>query len=134
MVLFDFSNRRGAGRAPGGVAARSSSLLVRWTRFVLRFRALVLGAWLVVLAGGICASLLLPAQLANSLAVPGSDSERAEAALARGFGERPEGTFTVVFRVQHSSSKTVQHRLRERLERAAGVLPGGQLATFRAGG
>ncbi len=134
MVLFDFSNRRVAGRGPGGTAARSSSLLERWTLIVLRFRWLVLGAWLVVLAGGIYASLLLPAQLANSFAVPGAESERAEAALAREFGERPEGTFTVVFDVRHSSDKRLQNRLRNRLEQAAHVLPGGHLGTFRSGG
>jgi uncharacterized membrane protein YdfJ with MMPL/SSD domain len=135
MVLFDFSNRRGAGRGPGGAASRSSSsLLARWTLLVLRFRRLVLAAWLVVLAGGVYASFLLPAHLANSFAVPGTDSERAEAVLAREFGQRPEGTFTVVFRVRHSSDKRLQGRLHERLDHAAHVLPGGHVGTFRAGG
>jgi RND superfamily putative drug exporter len=101
---------------------------------MLRFRRPVLACWLAVLAGGVAVSLLLPAHLANSLAVPGTDSERAEAVLANEFGERPEGTFTVVFRVRHSSDKQVQAALRTRLERAARVLPGGRLGTFRGGG
>ena len=109
-------------------------MLARWTLLVLHFRWLVLTGWLAVLAGGVFASLLLPAHLANSFAVPGTDSQRAELVLARDFGERPEGTFTVVFRVRHSSDKQLQGRLRERLERAARVLPGGHLGTFRAGG
>jgi len=135
MVLFDFSKRRVAGRGPGGAAARSSSpLLGRWTLLVLRFRWPVLAAWVAVLAGGVYASALLPAHLANSFAVPGSESERAEAVLARDFGQRPEGTFTVVFPVRHSSDQRLQKRLRERLEGAAHVLPGGHLGTFRAGG
>jgi uncharacterized membrane protein YdfJ with MMPL/SSD domain len=135
MVLFDFSRRRGAGREPGGVAARSSSSpLERWTVFVLRFRFLILAGWLAVLATGISLSFLLPAHLANSFAVPGTDSERADSVLAHDFGDRPEGTFTVVFRVRHSSDNHVQDRLRGRLERAARVLPGGQLGTFRGGG
>ncbi len=134
-MLFDFSKRRGAGRGPGGAAARSPSPpFARWTLLVLRFRRPVLAAWLVVLLAGILCSLLLPAHLATSVAVPGTDSQRADAALARGFGERPEGTFTVVFRTRHSSDQGVQRRLRERLERAARVLPGGRLGTFRAGG
>ena len=78
-------------------------------------------------------SFHLPAHLVNSFAVPGTASARAESALADGFGERPEGTFTVVFRVRHSSDRAVQERLRARLVRAARVLPGGHLATFRAG-
>ena len=58
---------------------------------MLRFRWLVLAGWLVVLAGGVFASTRLPAHLANSFAVPGTDSQRAEAVLARDFGERPGG-------------------------------------------
>ena len=54
--------------------------------------------------------------------------------LAREFGDSPEGTFTVVFRVRHSLDRTVQARVHARLERAARVLPGGRLGTFRAGG
>ena len=100
---------------------------------MVRFRRPVLAAWLVLLVAGVTLSLLLPAHLATSFAVPGTDSDRADSALARGFGERPEGTFTVVFRVRHSSDATVQRGLRARLEAAAGTLPGGRLETFRAG-
>ena len=77
--------------------------------------------------------MLLPGRLATSVAVPGTESDRAEAALARGFGERTEGTFTVVFHVRHSSDKVLQDRLRERLVHASRTLPGGRLGTFRAG-
>jgi RND superfamily putative drug exporter len=134
MVLFDFSKRRGAGRGPGGAAARSTfPALARWTSFVLRHRWLVLTGWVAILACGASLSFLLPGQLANSLSVPGTDAERAEAVLAHDFGRRPEGTFVVVFRVHHSSDMRLQERLRKRLGRAAEVLPGGQLGTFRAG-
>ncbi len=100
---------------------------------MVRFRRPVLAAWLVLLVAGVTLSLLLPAHLATSFAVPGTDSDRADSALARGFGERPEGTFTVVFRVRHASDATVRRRLRARLDAAAGTLPGGRLETFRAG-
>jgi RND superfamily putative drug exporter len=136
-VLFDFSQRRRAGRGLGGDAARSvfpdGGAWERWVRFVLRFRGAVLVLWLAVLVSGILLSLHLPSHLVNSFAVPGTPSARAETALANGFGERPEGTFTVVFRVRHSSDRAVQERLRTRLVHAAHVLPGGHLATFRAG-
>src|SRR5439155_8761126 len=56
-----------------------------------------------------------------------------DAARARGFGERPEGTFTVVFRVRHSSDAALQQRLRARLAQAARVLPGGRVGPLRAG-
>jgi uncharacterized membrane protein YdfJ with MMPL/SSD domain len=137
-VLFNFSIRRPVGRkGRGGAAAHSSTSrppLERWTLLVLRNRWAVAAAWLAVLGIGVYASLLLPGRLASSFAVPGTESARAASALARGFGERPEGTFTVVFRVEHSSGKAVQARLRQRLERAAAVLPGGRLGVVRAGG
>ncbi len=134
MVLVDSLTRRSVGRGFGGAAAHSSSLLARWTRLVLRFRWLVVAVWLAALAGGVAAALVLPARLANSLSVPGTESQRAETVLADAFGERPEGTFTVVFPVPHSSDAHVRAALHVRLERAARVLPGGRLATFRAGG
>jgi len=115
--------------------ARSPSLpLARWTRLVVRFRRPVIACWLAVLAAGASLTLLLPGHLATSIAVPGTESQRAESALARGFGERTEGTFTVAFRVRHSSDRGVQSRLRDRIVRASHVLPGGRLGTFRAGG
>jgi uncharacterized membrane protein YdfJ with MMPL/SSD domain len=109
------------------------SLLERWTLFVLRHRALVLALWLGALAVGVAAAVALPGRLASSYEIPGTGSARADAALASGFGERPDGTFTVVFRVRHSSDPRLQRELRARLERAARVLPGGRLATFRVG-
>jgi putative drug exporter of the RND superfamily len=138
-VLFDFSIRRFVGRGGrGGVAAAHTiaprTWLERWTSLVLRFRWVVVAAWLAVVGIGVYSSLLLPPHLVNSFAIRGTGSDRASAALARGFGDRPEGTFTVVFRVDRSSDKALQARLRRRLEDAARVLPGGRLGIFRAGG
>jgi putative drug exporter of the RND superfamily len=136
-VLFNFSTRRLVGRGNGrGAAAHASPPrpFETWTRLVLAHRWAVLVSWFVVLGIGVYASLILPRHLENSYAVPGTDSDRGASALARGFGERPEGSFTVVFRVRHSSDEGLQRRLHERLERSAGVLPGGRLGTFRAGG
>jgi RND superfamily putative drug exporter len=137
-VLFDFSNRRLVGRSGwGGAAAHTSSPrppIERWTPLVLRFRWAVAAAWLVVLGSGVYAWTVLPSQLVSSFSVPGTESDRAASVLASGFGERPEGTFTVVFRVEHSSDKTVQARLRRRLEVGAHALPGGRVSLIRAGG
>ena len=86
MVLFDSSDKRRAGRGPGGAATRSPlSALERWTLFVLRNRRSVLALWLAVLAAGIFLAFQLPAHLVNSFSVPGTASARAESALADGF-------------------------------------------------
>jgi RND superfamily putative drug exporter len=117
----------------GGDRDAAARSFERWTLFVLRRRWFALALWLAALAVGVSASVALPSHLASSFDVPQTDSDRAAAALARGFGERPEGTFTVVFRVRHSSDQRLQDDLRARLEHAAGVLPGGRLGLFRAG-
>jgi RND superfamily putative drug exporter len=88
----------------------------------------------MLLVAGISLSLIRPPHLVTSFSVPSTDSERADSGLARGFGERSEGRFTVVFRVRHSSDPGVQRPLRERLVRASRVLPGGRLGAFHGDG
>ena len=107
--------------------------LERWTLFVLRHRRAVAAAWGVAVALGVAAAIAVPRHLVNSFDVSGTDSARATAALARGFGDRPDGTFTVVFRVHNPFDQRLQRELRNRLERGARTLPGGRLETFRAG-
>jgi len=120
-VLFTASSTHMTGRGqPCGAAARP--LIERWTRLVLRRRLVVVAAWLLVLAGSAATS----AHFASSYAVPGTESSRASALLARDFGIRPEGTFTVVFRGHPK-------HVRARLEAAARVLPGGRVGAVRSG-
>jgi putative drug exporter of the RND superfamily len=103
-----------------------------WTRAVLRLRPLVLGGWLLVLVVGVLSAARLPALLSNSLAVPGTDSEAAQTILARQFGERPDGTFTVVFAVSNPSKRAAR-ALHRRLEAAARAVPGGHATALRTG-
>ena len=133
-MLFNFSTRL-VGRGLGQAAAHTTSRrpLERWTRFVLRRRAAVLGAWAVVLVLGILAATTVRSQLVDSFAVPGTESDRAAAALARGFGERPEGTFTVVFPLRGAPTPQLVRELRSRLARVAHAVPEGRVGAFRAG-
>ena len=105
------------------------------TRVVLRHRNAVLAAWGVVLAAGVAAAVALPGHLATSFAVPGTESQRAQAILQQHFGERPDGTVTVVFRVAHPSDKRLQRRLRNELAAAARAVPTGHVeGSLRPGG
>ncbi len=103
----------------------------RWTRAVLRHQPLVVAVWLLVLAVGVVAAVRLPALSSNTFSVPGTASERAQVMLERSFGERPDGTFTVVFEVAHPSDKATQRAIERRLERAARTLPGGKARAIR---
>jgi len=88
--------------------------------------------WAVVaIAGGIAAARL-PALLSTSFTVPGSDSARANRLLAAGFGERPEGTFVVVFEAPHRSAR-LRATLERRLAEAARVVPTGRARELRSG-
>jgi putative drug exporter of the RND superfamily len=109
-------------------------VLERWTRGVLRRRLLVLAAWLAVAVSGIVAAAHLSPLLSNSLAVPGSESDRARRLLEERYGERPDGTFTVVFPTRVPGSKRLQEDVRERLRRAARVVPEGVASEPRRGG
>ena len=107
----------------------------RLTLVVLRHRRAVVAAWVAVLALGVAAAVTLPGRLATSFAVPGSESQRAQDVLQRHFGERPDGTFTVVFRVRHPSDRALQRRLRRELARAARGVPTGRVdGPLRPGG
>ena len=104
----------------------------RWTRTVLRFRVPVLACWLVVLAVGALAATRLPSLLSTSFAVPGTESDRASEILRDGFGEKPEGTFVVVFDVPRRSTE-LEASLEARLAAAARLVPGGRAGELRWG-
>ena len=93
-----------------------------WTRWIVHHRVAVLACWAVLTLLGVLGALRLPGLLSTSLAVPGTGSARADAALARHFGERPEGTFAVVFETRHPSGRE-RHALASRLELAAAAVP-----------
>ena len=97
-----------------------------WTRFVLRHRRALLGAWIVVfLAGGFASSKLSPL-LSNTFNVPGTDSERVRAALEEHFGDRPDGSFTIVFQLSGPRTPSKLASLQQLVDQAARVVPSGK--------
>jgi RND superfamily putative drug exporter len=101
----------------------------RWTRAVLRFRAPILLCWLAVLAAGALSATRLTPLLSTSFAVPGTDSERARTILARDFGERTDGVFTVVV-----PGARDRKALQRRLDAAAHAVPTGHASKAIAAG
>lgn len=91
----------------------------RWTRGVVRHRALVLLLWLLVAVVGVISATKLPVLLTTSLNVPGSNSAQANAILAQHFHDNIEGSFAIV--VPPSSAKRDVPR---DVRRAIGVIPG----------
>ena len=101
---------------------------------MLRHRWLVVGAWLVVLLAGGYSNSKLSALLSNTFTMPGTDSERARTILKNHYGDRSDGSFTVVFRVRNSADPALRMRLQSALERAAKQVPTGRPRPLAPGG
>jgi RND superfamily putative drug exporter len=99
---------------------------------MIRFRWAVLGIWLVAVVAAGSASAGLSDLLTNRFALPGSDSERAADILKDHFGQKPEGSFTLVVRTPSGDAKPLLPQVRAAGKRAANELPTGQLAAVRA--
>ena len=106
----------------------------RWTRWMLRYRWVVVTAWLVVLVGGVWSSSRLSALLSNTFTMPGTDSERARTILKEHYGDRNDGAFTIVFRVPDSADARKRALLQQRMAAAATLVPSGRAQPLVAGG
>jgi RND superfamily putative drug exporter len=101
-------------------------MITAFTRQVIRFRVIVILLWVGVAVFGVFASLGVNAKLSTSLAVPGSESTKAEEITVRNFGENSEGTFTVVFPFTHATSKEIEV-YEEKVAQAANQIPTGKV-------
>jgi putative drug exporter of the RND superfamily len=101
---------------------------------MLRRRWLVVAVWLVVLVAGGYASGRLSALLSNTFTMPGTDSERARTILKDHYGDRSDGSFTVVFQVPSSADPALRQRLQVAVARAAREVPTGKPRPLAPGG
>lgn len=101
-------------------------MLSAFTAGVIRFRILVILMWVVVLGFGVFAAAGVNAKLSTSLAVPGSDSTKAEEITVNNFGENSEGTFTVVYNFKHGTQAEID-LLKEKVRTAAEQIPTGKI-------
>jgi RND superfamily putative drug exporter len=103
----------------------------QWTHFVLRHRRVVLLFWLAVLVLGGIATVRIAPLLSNNFSVPGTPSARARTALSQAFGEKPEGTFTLVFQARNARDPALLARL-DRVAVRAARLVGGRATPVQA--
>ena len=99
---------------------------------MIRFRWAVLVVWLVAIVAAGSASSGLSDLLTNRFALPGSDSEKAADILKNHFGEKPEGSFTLVVTTPPGQAPATLPQVRAAGLRAAEQLPTGRLAGARA--
>jgi len=98
--------------------------LVALTDWCLRHRAIVLAAWLAAVGAGVAGALGLSPLLSSGFSLPGTDSARVSAVLARDFPAGPGGDFVLIV-------KGSQPRVRARRAgaEAARALPGGWVSS-----
>src|SRR5919197_3653831 len=101
---------------------------------MLRNRWLVVAVWLVVLLAGGYANGKLSALLSNTFTMPGTDSERARTILKDHYGDRSDGSFTVVFQVPSSHDPGLRNHLQGAMARAASEVPSGKARPLVPGG
>jgi RND superfamily putative drug exporter len=101
-------------------------MLTRLTRSVIRFRLPIVFLWIAIIAFGSFASMGVGAKLSTSLAVPGSDSTKAEELQSKIFGENTEGTFTVVYPLNKTSVDQLEN-IESRIAIAASSIESGKV-------
>jgi uncharacterized membrane protein YdfJ with MMPL/SSD domain len=102
-----------------------------WARTMIRLRWAVLGAWIVLLVTAGAASSGLSDLLTNRFVLPGAESEEAGKILEQNFGQKPEGSFSVVVQGKPGSAQTLIAPTRAAAIRAAKELPTGKLVEVR---
>ena len=101
---------------------------------MLRHRWLVVGVWIAILLTGGALSADLNKLLSNEFTVPGTDSEAVRATLEQRFGQRDDGSFLVVFRVDDSGDAATRRELQAGLVRGAAVVEGGRAQPLQTAG
>jgi putative drug exporter of the RND superfamily len=91
----------------------------RWTRTVIRFRWVVLAAWIVLFVVSGMAASGLSDLLTNRFTLPGTDTQRTERILEDHFGQRSTGAFTLVVQGVPGSARELAPRVSAAAGRAA---------------
>jgi uncharacterized membrane protein YdfJ with MMPL/SSD domain len=105
--------------------------VIRWTELVLRHRRWVIALWIAVFLAGGFASSKLSAILSNTFSVPGTASEQVRTDLQQHFGDRSDGSFTIIFELpKGAAAPGLQAALTAAVAKAARAVPGGSVGSF----
>jgi RND superfamily putative drug exporter len=99
---------------------------------MIRFRWAVLGVWIVAFLAAGAASSGLSDLLTNRFVLPGSESDKARNVLQDHFGQKPEGSFSIVVKTSDGGAAALVPRTQAAAARAAKALPTGQVASVSA--
>jgi uncharacterized membrane protein YdfJ with MMPL/SSD domain len=106
--------------------------MARWARTMIRFRWVVLTTWIVLFVAAGVASSGLSDLLTNRFVLPGAESEKAADILKDHFGQKPEGSFSIVVEGAPGTADSLVPQVRRAAERAAAELPTGKVVDVRS--
>jgi RND superfamily putative drug exporter len=95
-------------------------------RSMIRFSRAVLAVWVVLVVVGGAASLRLSDLLTNRFVLPGAESEQAANVLEEHFGQKPEGSFSIVVQGPSGSTRELVDDTTAAARRAAAAIPTGR--------
>ncbi|HEX2112080.1 MAG TPA: MMPL family transporter [Gaiellaceae bacterium] len=105
----------------------------RWTRTVIRYRWVVLAAWLVVFVVSGAATSGLADLLTNRFSLPGTDTAKVEKVLEEEFGQKSTGSFMVVARTDEAgAAERLVPAVRAAAQRASDELPTSEVVNVQA--
>jgi putative drug exporter of the RND superfamily len=106
--------------------------MARWARTMIRFRWAVLAVWLVAVLAAGAASSGLSDLLTNRFVLPGAESDQARNILQQHFGQKPEGSFSLVVQDPSGDAAALVPNVKRAASRAADALPTGKVASVNA--
>lgn len=89
----------------------------------------VSAVWMVLIILGLLASSKLSEHLTTSLAVPGSESAKADQILTEHFDENIEGTFTIILKFPQSTKAEIKN-LEAKVALAASSIPSARVRGY----
>jgi uncharacterized membrane protein YdfJ with MMPL/SSD domain len=105
----------------------------RWTRTVIRYRWVVLAAWLLVFVVSGAATSGLADLLTNRFSLPGTDTAKVEKVLEEEFGQKSTGSFMVVARTDEAgAAERLVPAVRAAAQRASDELPTSEVVNVQA--
>jgi len=101
------------------------------TRAVLRFRWVVLAAWIAVFMVGGFLSSGLGDLLTNRFTLPGTDTQKVEGVLQQHFGQQSNSAFTLVAKGPAGSEDQLVAPLRRAAQKAAQIVPDARVGSVQ---
>jgi uncharacterized membrane protein YdfJ with MMPL/SSD domain len=106
--------------------------LERLTRTMIRYRWVVVAAWVIALVVSVLAMSGLSKLLTNRFTIPGSDTQRVEEVLQKDFGQRSDGSFQIVVKANPGATASpLQAATQAAAKRAVAVIPTGKLVAVQ---